>query len=46
MRDAEWLRSWIADPSAVDPAASMPAFADLLSDEEMTAIVNYLASRK
>ena len=46
MRDAAWLRAWIADPSAVDPAASMPAFADLITAEEMTAVVDYLAARK
>jgi mono/diheme cytochrome c family protein len=44
--DAEWLKPWIAQPDAVDPAASMPAFGEYLSEAEMTAIVNDLAARK
>jgi ubiquinol-cytochrome c reductase cytochrome b subunit len=44
--DAAYLRPWIAQPDAIDPAASMPAFGEFLSDEEMTAIVNDLAARK
>jgi ubiquinol-cytochrome c reductase cytochrome b subunit len=44
--DAKWLREWITDPAAVDETAEVPAFGDRLSDEEMTAIVNYLARRK
>jgi mono/diheme cytochrome c family protein len=44
--DATWLREWITDPAAIDELAEMPAFGDRLSDEEMTAIVNYLARRK
>jgi ubiquinol-cytochrome c reductase cytochrome b subunit len=45
-RDAQWLRDWIADPTAVDPFANMPAFGGTLSDQQMTAIVNFLAARK
>jgi mono/diheme cytochrome c family protein len=45
-RDAAWLREWITDPSAVDPFANMPAFGGVLTEEQMTAIVNYLAARK
>jgi ubiquinol-cytochrome c reductase cytochrome b subunit len=45
-RDARWLQQWIADPTAVDPDAEMPAFGDRLTAEEMAAIVNYLAQRK
>src|SRR5688572_30521570 len=45
-RDAQWLRDWIAEPTAVDPFANMPSFNTVLSDEQMTAIVNYLAARK
>jgi ubiquinol-cytochrome c reductase cytochrome b subunit len=45
-RDAQWLRDWITEPSAVDPFANMPAFGGALSDEQMTAIVNFLAARK
>jgi ubiquinol-cytochrome c reductase cytochrome b subunit len=45
-RDAQWLRDWIAEPTAVDPFANMPAFGGVLRDEQMTAVVNYLAARK
>jgi ubiquinol-cytochrome c reductase cytochrome b subunit len=44
--DAKWLRDWITDPAAIDETAEMPAFGDRLSEEEMIAIVNYLARRK
>ena len=36
----------IIDPSAVDPAASMPAYGGFLTDDDLTAIVTYLAARK
>jgi ubiquinol-cytochrome c reductase cytochrome b subunit len=45
-RDAQWLRDWITDPTAIDPFANMPAFGEFLTEEEMDAIVNYLAARK
>jgi ubiquinol-cytochrome c reductase cytochrome b subunit len=45
-RDAQWLRDWIAEPTAVDPFANMPSFGAVLSDEQMNAIVSYLAARK
>ncbi len=45
-RDAKWLRDWITEPEAVDPFASMASFQEVLSEAEMTAIVNYLAARK
>jgi cytochrome c553 len=45
-RDAKWLRDWISDPAAIDDLADMPAFNDRLTDEELTAIANYLAARK
>jgi ubiquinol-cytochrome c reductase cytochrome b subunit len=44
--DAEWLRKWISDPESVDPKASMPAFGDRISDQEMTLVVSYLARQK
>jgi ubiquinol-cytochrome c reductase cytochrome b subunit len=44
--DAAWLTRWIADPSAIDPIADMPAFHGKISDAELTAIANFLASRK
>jgi len=46
MRDAMWLRDWITSPEDVDGNASMPPFGGTLSEEEMTAVVNYLAARK
>jgi mono/diheme cytochrome c family protein len=46
MNDAMTLRDWITSPEDVDGNASMPPFGGTLSDEEMTAIVNYLAARK
>jgi ubiquinol-cytochrome c reductase cytochrome b subunit len=45
-RDAAWLREWISSPEDVDIGASMPAFGAILSDDELTAIVGYLAARK
>jgi mono/diheme cytochrome c family protein len=45
-RDAEWLRDWITEPTEVDPFANMPAFGGALTDEQMMAIVNYLAARR
>ena len=44
--DAAWLRDWITQPDAVDPVANMPAFGEVLSANEMTVIVNYLAANK
>ena len=44
--DAMWFREWITDPTAVQFDATMPPFGDRLNDEQMTAIVNYLAARK
>jgi cbb3-type cytochrome oxidase cytochrome c subunit len=44
--DAAWLKPWITQPDAVDPAASMPAFGEVLSEQEMAAIVAYLAERR
>ena len=45
-RDAKYLREWIHDPSLVDFAATMPAFGGVLSEQQMSAVVNYLAARK
>jgi mono/diheme cytochrome c family protein len=45
-RDARWLHDWIADPTAIDENADMPAFNDRLTEAELTAVANYLAARK
>jgi ubiquinol-cytochrome c reductase cytochrome b subunit len=45
-RDAQWLRDWIAEPTAVDPFANMPSFGGVLNEEQMNAIVTFLAARK
>ena len=45
-RDAQFLRDWITDPSAIDDFSNMPAFGEQLSDEQMDAIVAFLAARK
>ena len=45
-RDAKWLRDWISSPETVDPFASMPPFGELLNEEQMEALVQYLAARK
>ncbi|HEV3483855.1 MAG TPA: c-type cytochrome, partial [Vicinamibacterales bacterium] len=44
--DTAALRTWIADPEAVDPEADMPAFADRLTSEQLDIIARYLAGRK
>jgi ubiquinol-cytochrome c reductase cytochrome b subunit len=44
--DATWLHDWITQPDAVDPAASMPAFGEVLDAAEMAAIVKYFAERR
>jgi mono/diheme cytochrome c family protein len=45
-RDAKWLHDWITQPDAVDPAANMPAFGEVLTEHEMMVVVNFLAARK
>lgn len=45
-RDAKWLKAWISDPEAVDEKADMPAFEDRLEPDELTAVAEFLASRK
>jgi cytochrome c oxidase subunit 2 len=44
--DAMWLHDWITDPMSVRFDATMPPFGDRLNDQQMTAIVGYLAGRK
>ena len=45
-RDKDWLLNWITNPEEVDPFATIPAFGDTLTAEEMTALVDYLSQRK
>jgi len=45
-RDAQWLRDWISSPEEVDPAANMPGFGAFLTEDQMRALVTYLAARK
>jgi ubiquinol-cytochrome c reductase cytochrome b subunit len=45
-RDAEFLREWITDPTAIDDFSNMPAFGEQLTEQQMDAIVDYLARRK
>jgi ubiquinol-cytochrome c reductase cytochrome b subunit len=40
------LRRWIADPEAIDPDATMPAFENKLTPRELDTIAAYLASRR
>ena len=44
-RDAEWLKRFVKDPTAVKPDAAMPPYADLPA-EELDALARYLASLK
>jgi nitric oxide reductase subunit C len=44
--DAMWLHDWITDPMMVRFDATMPPFGDRLDDQQMAAIVGYLAGRK
>ena len=45
-RDAKWLREWITSPESVDEFANMPGFGEVLTDEQMDAIVAFLAARR
>ena len=45
-QNVQWLTRWIADPSAVDPDADMPAFGGKISDAELKAVAEFLAQRK
>ena len=44
--DAATLRRSIVDPEQVDPEAEMPSFGDRLTDAQLNAISEYLASRR
>jgi mono/diheme cytochrome c family protein len=46
MRDAAFLREWIADPTTIMPFSDMPAFGDRLDEAQLGAIADYLAARK
>ena len=40
-RDASWLRAFVRDPSATNPASEMPPY-DAMTTEDMDALVAYL----
>ena len=44
--DAKWLHDWISAPDEIDAGANMPGFRDFLSEDQMNALVKYLAARK
>ena len=44
--DAQWLHDWISAPDEIDAGANMPGFGAFLSEEQMSALVKYLAARK
>ncbi len=44
-RDAEWLKRFLKDPSAVRPGSVMPPYGEL-PEEELDALARYLASLK
>lgn len=41
-----WLREWILDPQEVKPGATMPAFGDMLSEEEIDQLIEYMRTLK
>lgn len=43
---AAWFKTWIDNPSDVDPTADMPAFRGKLSEPELNAIAAWLAAKK
>ncbi len=42
-RNAQWIKRFIQNPSAVNPGSSMPPFKNL-SEQELSALASYLAS--
>lgn len=42
----EWLMDYVRDPKSIKPDARMPAFGSRLSDDELRALAEYLASLK
>ena len=45
-RDASSLRAVISDPTSEYPDTLMPAYGERMSEEQMSAIVNFLAKRQ
>lgn len=45
-RDATWLAGWIANPLAYEYDTDMPAFGDVLTQDQITKVAQYLATRK
>lgn len=42
----KWLREWIINPQEVKPGATMPAFGDMLSEEELDHLIEYIRTLK
>jgi cytochrome c1 len=42
----EWFIKFIKDPKAVKPQSRMPSFAAKLSDDDLKAVAEYLATLK
>lgn len=43
---ADWLRRWIARPTAIRSDADMPAFEDKLSESDLADLARHLAARR
>jgi cytochrome c oxidase subunit 2 len=41
-----WLREWIINPQEVKPGATMPAFGDALTEEELNNLIQYIRTLK
>lgn len=44
-REQGWLKTYIENPEKVDPKASMPAFADSLTHEQIEDLARYLSTQ-
>ena len=45
-RDQEWLARYIAHPEKIDPNGSMPAFADIITPEQIEDLSRFLAAQR
>jgi ubiquinol-cytochrome c reductase cytochrome b subunit len=46
LRTVDFLKSFITDPKAADPASTMPAFGKILSSAQIQDLANYLYNQK